>query len=91
MSERATLIKPPPLDPNKSSIENVLELTPLSDIGPVSKPACHPSCSSYMPNVSKYPDWTTFQLTYPVTRTYSRTLVRYGIHRALVVFTEELS
>lgn len=32
----ATLIKPPPVDPSKSAIENVLELTELTDIGPVS-------------------------------------------------------
>ena len=32
----ATLIKPPPIDPSKSAIENVLELTHLTDIGPVS-------------------------------------------------------
>lgn len=31
----ATLIRPPPLDPSKSAIENVLELTTLADIGPV--------------------------------------------------------
>ena len=33
---RATLVKPPPIDPSKSRIENVLELTALRDIGPVS-------------------------------------------------------
>lgn len=32
---RATLVKPPPLDPTKSAIENVLELTELSAIAPV--------------------------------------------------------
>ncbi|KAI9789857.1 MAG: hypothetical protein M1835_001408 [Candelina submexicana] len=46
MSERATLIKPPPVDPSKSSIENVLELTSLSDIGPDvftnTRPLWHP-------------------------------------------------
>ena len=31
-----TLIKPPPVDPSKSAIETVLELTELRDIGPVS-------------------------------------------------------
>ena len=35
MSEHSTLIKPPPLDPNKSEIESVLELTQLKDIDPV--------------------------------------------------------
>ena len=30
-----TLIRAPPQDPTKSVIENVLELTPLSSIGPV--------------------------------------------------------
>lgn len=38
MVEYATLIKPPRVDPSKSAIENVLELTPLSAIGPVSNP-----------------------------------------------------
>ncbi|KAI9721778.1 MAG: hypothetical protein M1812_002113 [Candelaria pacifica] len=46
MSERATLIRPPPVDPKRSSIENVLELTPLSDIGPDiftnTRPLWHP-------------------------------------------------
>jgi len=31
-----TLIRPPPLDPAKSPMENVLELLTLKDIGPVS-------------------------------------------------------
>jgi len=31
----STLIRPPPDDPEKSPIENVLELTPLSVIDPV--------------------------------------------------------
>ena len=39
MADRPTLVKPPPLDPSKSSIENVLELTELSAIGPVSLPS----------------------------------------------------
>jgi hypothetical protein len=34
-SERVTLFDPPPLDDNKAPIENVLELTPILDIGPV--------------------------------------------------------
>ncbi|KAH8811391.1 acyl-CoA thioesterase-like protein II [Xylogone sp. PMI_703] len=34
MSGRATLVKPSPVDPSKSAIENVLELTALTDIGP---------------------------------------------------------
>jgi len=33
---RATLVKPPAIDPEKSAIENVLELTELAAIGPVS-------------------------------------------------------
>lgn len=32
---QGTLIKPPPEDPNKSPIENVLEVTELAVIGPV--------------------------------------------------------
>ena len=35
MADRPTLVKPPPIDPSKSSIENVLELTELSAIAPV--------------------------------------------------------
>ncbi|KAH6667559.1 acyl-CoA thioesteras-like protein II [Halenospora varia] len=46
MSERTTLVKPPPLDPSKSAIENVLELTELSAIGPDmftnTRPLWHP-------------------------------------------------
>ncbi|KAL9123042.1 MAG: hypothetical protein Q9187_000393, partial [Circinaria calcarea] len=42
----ATLVKPPPIDPTKSAIENVLELTPLADIGPDiftnTRPLWHP-------------------------------------------------
>jgi hypothetical protein len=34
-SSKATLVRPPPIDPQKSAIENVLELTELGDIGPV--------------------------------------------------------
>lgn len=33
---QGTLIKPPPDDPNKSPIENVLEVTELAVLGPVS-------------------------------------------------------
>lgn len=33
--DRRTLVKQPPLDPSKSAIENVLELTELSAIAPV--------------------------------------------------------
>lgn len=32
---RPTLVKPPPLDSTKAQIENALELTDLSVIGPV--------------------------------------------------------
>jgi len=35
MVDHSTLVKPPPIDPSKSGIENVLELTELSAIGPV--------------------------------------------------------
>ncbi|MCJ1283140.1 hypothetical protein MMC26_002467 [Xylographa opegraphella] len=42
----ATLIKPPPIDPTKSPIENVLDLTTLADIGPDiytnTRPLWHP-------------------------------------------------
>jgi hypothetical protein len=36
MAEGATIVKPPPVDVEKSIIENALELTPLTDIGAVS-------------------------------------------------------
>jgi len=36
MADHPTLVKPPPIDPSKSAIENVLELTELGVIGPVS-------------------------------------------------------
>jgi hypothetical protein len=36
MPHPGTLIKPPPDDPNKSPIENVLEVTELAVLGPVS-------------------------------------------------------
>ncbi|KAI9810082.1 MAG: hypothetical protein M1827_006693 [Pycnora praestabilis] len=46
MTEHATLIKPPLVNPSKSLIENVLELTPLVDIGPDiftnTRPLWHP-------------------------------------------------
>lgn len=35
MSANVTLFEPPQLDPSKAPIENVLELTPVVDIGPV--------------------------------------------------------
>lgn len=35
MAKRVTLFEPPPLDESKAPIENVLELTPVVDIGPV--------------------------------------------------------
>lgn len=35
MASRPTLITPPPLNPDKSAIENVLELTELAAIAPV--------------------------------------------------------
>ncbi|KAH0551665.1 hypothetical protein GP486_007118 [Trichoglossum hirsutum] len=36
MAEGATIVRPPPVDVEKSIVENALELTPLADIGPVS-------------------------------------------------------
>lgn len=36
MAERPTLVKPPPEDPTKAPIENVLDVTELSVLGPVS-------------------------------------------------------
>jgi hypothetical protein len=32
----STIVEPPPVDPERSVVENALELTPLADIGPVS-------------------------------------------------------
>lgn len=34
-AKRVTIFDPPPLDDSKAPIENVLELTPILDIGPV--------------------------------------------------------
>ncbi|EAU39481.1 conserved hypothetical protein [Aspergillus terreus NIH2624] len=46
MAKRVTLFEPPPLDASKAPIENVLELTPVVDIGPDvftnSRPLWHP-------------------------------------------------
>ena len=36
MSSKLTLFEPPPADDSKAPIENVLELTPILDLGPVS-------------------------------------------------------
>lgn len=36
MAKNVTLFDPPQLDSSKAPIENVLELTPVVDIGPVS-------------------------------------------------------
>lgn len=45
-STTGTLMRPPPSDPSKSHIENVLELTPITDIGPDiftnTRPLWHP-------------------------------------------------
>jgi len=53
MVDHSTLVKPPPIDPSKSAIENVLELTELSEIAPVRlpDPSHHPHClhSTYYP------------------------------------------
>lgn len=35
MANRVTLLDPPPQDASKAPIENVLELTPVVDLGPV--------------------------------------------------------
>lgn len=35
MANRVTLFEPPPLDASRAPIENVLDLTPVIDIGPV--------------------------------------------------------
>lgn len=35
MNDRSTLLRPPPDDPNKAPIENVLEVTELAVLGPV--------------------------------------------------------
>ncbi|KAG9236102.1 acyl-CoA thioesteras-like protein II [Amylocarpus encephaloides] len=46
MADRTTLVRPPPVDPTKSQIENVLELTALGQIGPDmftnTRPLWHP-------------------------------------------------
>ncbi|KAB8274306.1 thioesterase-like superfamily-domain-containing protein [Aspergillus minisclerotigenes] len=46
MAKRVTLFEPPPLDSSKAPIENVLELTPVIDIGPDvftnTRPLWHP-------------------------------------------------
>jgi len=46
MAEYPTLVRPPPIDPSKSAIENVLELTELRDFGPDiftnTRPLWHP-------------------------------------------------
>jgi acyl-coenzyme A thioesterase 1/2/4 len=35
MAKRVTIFDPPGLDGSKAAIENILELTPILDIGPV--------------------------------------------------------
>ncbi|KAL1978114.1 hypothetical protein VTN31DRAFT_973 [Thermomyces dupontii] len=46
MAKRVTIFDPPPLDTAKAGIENILELTPMQDIGPDvftnSRPLWHP-------------------------------------------------
>ncbi|KAL4780512.1 thioesterase-like superfamily-domain-containing protein [Aspergillus varians] len=46
MAKRGTLFEPPPLDTSKAPIENVLDLTPVDDIGPDvftnTRPLWHP-------------------------------------------------
>lgn len=41
-AKRVTMFDPPPLDDSKAPIENVLELTPILDIGPVGYAQAHP-------------------------------------------------
>lgn len=36
MTDRTTLLRPPPEDPNKAQIENALDVTELAVLGPVS-------------------------------------------------------
>lgn len=38
MAKRVTLLDPPPQDHSKAPIENVLDLTPVVDLGPVLQP-----------------------------------------------------
>jgi acyl-coenzyme A thioesterase 1/2/4 len=38
MAKRVTLLDPPPQDHSKAPIENVLDLTPVVDLGPVRFP-----------------------------------------------------
>ena len=47
-TSRATLIKPPPPNPNQSAIEDVLELTELGAIAPV-RPSDFTSTESLLP------------------------------------------
>ena len=46
-TSRATLIKPPPPNPNQSAIEDVLELTELGAIAPVRSPSLHMPAQEY--------------------------------------------
>lgn len=39
MAKRVTLLDPPPQDHSKAPIENVLDLTPVVDLGPVRTPS----------------------------------------------------
>ncbi len=66
MTQHPTLIRPPDIDKSKSTIENALELVPLTDIGPVSWPGI--SSLAYIAT----------NLT--VLRISSPTRARYGIH-----------
>jgi len=43
MAKRVTLLDPPPQDHSKAPIENVLDLTPVVDLGPVLQPPFPPS------------------------------------------------
>ncbi|TAQ84658.1 hypothetical protein B7494_g7019 [Chlorociboria aeruginascens] len=64
MADYATLVRPPPIDPSKSGIENVLELTELSAIGPVQFSPCQLPIAA--PNVKQDIFTNTRPLWHPV-------------------------
>lgn len=78
MSKRVTIFEPPPLDNSKAAIENVLDLTPISDIGPVRRYSLKSETIGAM-NV-------TNQVHFDY-RTSSQTPDRYGIPPARAVST----
>lgn len=72
-----TIFQPPPLDESKAPVENVLELTPVTDFGPVclNTPTYLPT---YLCNNADKP-YIHHLLT---NRTFSPTQDHYGTHRA---------